>query len=658
MMSVEYFQTIIDCMGDPVFVKDENYKCVFVTHTLCEMFDRPYEEWLGKTDYDFFPKEQADVFRVHDHRVLETGEEDFNEEEVVDAQGNVRVIETKKTLYVNKAGERYIIGAVRDITERKRSEEALRTSQLHLSEAMDLAKIVYWEVDPIDDFFIFNDSFYAFYHTTADQEGGYRMTREEYIKRFVHPDDQLRISHVPPNVTAPGPESLPDIEHRITCRDGEARDILVRRKVIKDDSGRIIKRYGANQDVTEIKRAREEKVHLELQLLQAQKIEALGTLAGGIAHDFNNILEGIIGFAEMIKEDASADSSLHRRIGLVLKGAKRGRDLVRQILTFSRHSKQEQKPVALHEIVEEGLRLLRPTLPSTIEIRSKNLSDDDTIFANPGQIHQVLMNLCTNAAHAMREKKGLLEIDTSQASFTSGDPLPLLDMQPGKYAVLTVRDTGRGIEPEVLKRIFDPFFTTKQQGEGTGLGLSVAHGIVKSHNGYITVRSEPGQGSTFQVYLPSVEPQVSEAGAKAVPIRGGKERILFVDDEDILVDLYKERLTKLGYDVVATTSSTEALELFKKEPDKFDLVITDYTMPHLTGMDLATELLKVRRGIPIILFTGHSDNISPETAKVAGISELLMKPQSKGEIAQAMRRVLDVKREGWKSPRKAERSKH
>ncbi len=226
--------------------------------------------WIGKTDYDFFPKEQADVFRMHDRRVLETGEIDFNEEEVIDAHGNVRVIETKKTLYVSKDGERYIIGAVRDITERKRSEEALHTSQLRLSEAMDLAKIVYWEVDPVDDVFVFNDVFYAFYHTTAEQEGGYRMSREEYTKRFVHPDDQLRVSQiVRKRITTPGPEFLPELEHRIVRRDGEIRNILVRSRVIKDDSGCIIKRYGTNQDVTEIKRARDEKVHLELQLLQA-----------------------------------------------------------------------------------------------------------------------------------------------------------------------------------------------------------------------------------------------------------------------------------------------------------------------------------------------------------------------------------------------------
>jgi CheY-like chemotaxis protein len=336
----------------------------------------------------------------------------------------------------------------------------------------------------------------------------------------------------------------------------------------------------------------------------------------------------------------------------VLKGAKRGRDLVKQILMFSRQNKQEQKPVALGEIVDESLRLLRPTLPSTIEIRLRNLADDDTICANSGQIHQVLMNLCTNAAHAMRETGGFIEIDISQVVFADEDLKPLPDMRPGLYVVLTVRDTGCGMESKVLDRIFDPFYTTKGQGEGTGLGLSVVHGIIKSHGGYTTVRSELGKGSTFQVYLPKSDSQVSKMITGVLPVKGGKERVLFVDDEDILVDLGNERLKKLGYDVIATTSSIEALEIFKKEPQKFDLVITDYTMPHLTGIELATELLKMRADIPIILCTGHSDDVSPETIKAAGIRELLMKPQSRDEIAQAIRRVLDAKTKGQKSPLK------
>jgi PAS domain S-box-containing protein len=403
-----------------------------------------------------------------------------------------------------------------------------------------------------------------------------------------------------------------------------------------DRTGKAIGAIESLRDITEFKR-------LENQLLQAQKLEAIGTLAGGIAHDFNNILTGIVGFAEMVKEDTIPDTPNYHRLGLVLKGAYRGRDLVRQILTFSRQTDHEQKPVALGDIVGEGLKLLRPILPTTVEIRLKNLTDDDTILADPAQIHQVLMNLCTNSAHAMKKKGGLLEIGISRARFKRDDCLPSPDMKPGDYVILKVRDTGCGMKPEVLERIFDPFFTTKAQGEGTGLGLSVVHGIVKSHGGTVKVESEPGKGTAFSIYLPKIERQTRTAPDEAPPLKGGEECILFVDDEDLLVELNHERLTRLGYEVVATTSSIEALELFSKEPRKFHLVITDYTMPHMTGVDLAKELLKVRKDIPIILCTGHNDSISADKAKKLGIREFLLKPISQQDTAGAIRRVLDAK---------------
>ena len=254
-----------------------------------------------------------------------------------------------------------------------------------------------------------------------------------------------------------------------------------------------------------LQREVDERKKTEGQLRQTQKLEAIGTLAGGIAHDFNNILAGIIGFVEMVQEDVTPDSPEKKRLDLVLKGAHRGRDLVKQILSFSRHTNQDQKPVALNHIVEEGLKLLRPTLPSTINITTTGLDNDDVIYADPVQMHQVLMNLCTNAAHAMREKGGVLEIDLTRITCAEGDPPPCHDMKPGTYVVLTVRDTGHGMKPEILERIFDPFFTTKEQGEGTGLGLSVLHGIVRNHRGYIAVESEPGKGSTFHIYFPKLE---------------------------------------------------------------------------------------------------------------------------------------------------------
>jgi len=382
---------------------------------------------------------------------------------------------------------------------------------------------------------------------------------------------------------------------------------------------------------------------LERQIRQSQKMEAIGTLAGGIAHDFNNILAGMIGFTEMVMEDIAPDSPEHKRLELVLKGGKRGRDLVKQILAFSSQGEQEKKPLAVSEIVEEGLKLLRPTLPSTIEIVSKSLTNDDRIFADLVQMHQVLMNLCTNAAHAMREKGGVLELQISKVGFTEHDPLPFSDMVPGEYVVLTVRDTGTGMTPDILDRIFDPFFTTKKPGEGTGLGLSVIHGIVQRHGGYVAVESEPGKGTTFRVYLPKIEEQAFSEDREAPVATGGNERILFVDDEDMLVELNRQRLTRFGYEVVGTTSSMDALDIFRKDPDVFDLVITDYTMPNLTGMELAAQLLKVKPSIPIILCTGDSQPVTPESAQDAGINALLMKPAGREGLAQTIRNVLDQK---------------
>jgi PAS domain S-box-containing protein len=396
-----------------------------------------------------------------------------------------------------------------------------------------------------------------------------------------------------------------------------------------------------SQAYERLKEETRERGQLEQQLIQTQKLEALGTLSGGIAHDFNNILAGIIGFTEMVMEDAAPDGPEYRRLEMALKGANRGRDLVKQILSFSRQTGQDRAPLNLSSIVKEGLQLLRPALPSTIEIVSKNSTADDRILADPVQMHQILMNLCTNAAHAMREKGGMLDIDISKVSVADGSFAPTPEMSPGEYVVLQVRDTGTGMTPEVLERIFDPFFTTKQQGEGTGLGLSVVHGIAKSHGGHVSVESEPGKGSLFRVYLPKVEIQVLPGVKEAPSAAGGSERILFVDDEDLLVELNRERLTRLGYDVIATTRSMDALDMFRKEPDRFDLVITDQTMPNLTGMDLAAELLKIKATIPIILCTGHSDSLTPERAQAAGIKAFLMKPLGRYAMAEAVRRVLD-----------------
>jgi nitrogen-specific signal transduction histidine kinase len=370
-------------------------------------------------------------------------------------------------------------------------------------------------------------------------------------------------------------------------------------------------------------------------------MEAIGTLAGGIAHDFNNILGAIIGYTEMALYEAPASSKNRNNMEEVLKAGHRAKDLVQQILAFSRQSEQERQPVLIHLIIKEALKLLRASLPSTIEIRQNIRTDLGAVLADPTQIHQVMMNLCTNAHHAMSEKGGMLGVTLSDVELDVKEVVAYPDLKPGSYLKLTVSDTGQGMDPNVIERIFDPYFTTKEKGVGTGLGLAVVHGIVKSHGGMITVQSEKGKGSAFQVFFPVVKTQVKPEAKTMESLHTGNERILFVDDEQALVDLGKKMLESLGYRAECRMSSIEALESFRSQPDKFDLVITDMTMPNMTGERLAKEMMGIRPDIPIILCTGYSERITREEAMELGIKEFVLKPFKINDFANTIRKVLD-----------------
>ncbi len=388
------------------------------------------------------------------------------------------------------------------------------------------------------------------------------------------------------------------------------------------------------------KRAEEEKKKLEAQLLQAQKIQAIGTLAGGIAHDFNNILYALMVYADLALDDAPEGSLLRSNLQEVIKAGDRAKNLVEQILTFSRQTEHELRPVQIKLIARESLKLLRASLPTTIEMR-QNIQSDSMALADPIRVHRVLMNLCTNAAHAMREEGGTLEVSLADVEFGSDFAARHPDITPGPHLRLTVSDTGHGMTFDVGERIFDPFFTTKGPDEGAGMGLSVVHGIVKGLGGTITVYSEVGKGSTFQVYLPLVEDELKPETETGKPPTSGDEHILFIDDEQVLANMGKQMLERLGYEVVSRPSSIEALELFRAQPDRFDLVITDMTMPGMTGKKLAEELMKIRPDIPIILCTGYSKDISEEQAKEMGIKAFAMKPLARRDLADTIRKVLD-----------------
>ncbi len=421
---------------------------------------------------------------------------------------------------------------------------------------------------------------------------------------------------------------------------GRTRHLMIRSSIPPGYENTWAKVFVSAFDLTGRIQAEEEKKKLERQLRQAQKMEAVGTLAGGIAHDFNNILSAVIGFTEMVIDDAPPASPLRHNMEQVLQAGMRAKQLVQQILAFSRQSDQELRPVKLKRVITEACKLLRASLPATIGIRTRLRTDAFTL-GDPTQMHQVLMNLGTNAGHAMRERGGTLTIELAEVADAAAWRRHHPELTAEAYVRLTVSDSGSGIPAAIIDRIFDPFFTTKELTEGTGMGLAVVHGIVTSHKGLITVTSRPETGTTFTILLPQIVAPMQNRRPSVGDLPTGREHILFVDDEAALVDMSTQLLERLGYRVTARTSSREALAKFSAAPQDVDLVITDMTMPQLTGKELAAAMLQIRPDLPIILCTGFSEIITEEAAQQVGIKAFTLKPIIMKELAETIRRVLD-----------------
>ncbi|MGD9331099.1 MAG: ATP-binding protein [Desulfobacterales bacterium] len=434
-----------------------------------------------------------------------------------------------------------------------------------------------------------------------------------------------------------GEQTFTQFEEGFRHKDGHTVWTRINGSLMRDKQGTPLYFIFHIQDLSAEKAAEQDKHQLEIQLRQAQKMEAIGTLAGGIAHDFNNILSAVGGYTELAMLHLPEDSAVRTHLQKVNTATERATDLVRQILAFSRQSEHERIPLQISSVVKEALQLLRASLPATIEIRKSIDNGPLSVLADPTQIHQIVMNLCTNALHAMQDTGGVLEIGLKKVDLSREKNTPENRIEPGPYVNLTISDTGCGMDVRTLDRIFDPYFTTKEKGKGTGLGLAVVHGIVESHGGTIDVSSTPGKGTTFSIYFPVAEQQAQGLEKPLTDNPVGTERVLFIDDEPMLVDVCKTMLEKLGYQVTGMTDPQAALEAFRQNPQQFDIVITDLTMPGITGDRLAEKMAALRPEVPILLCSGYLKRIGPHTA----LSGTIRKPITIEKLARALREALD-----------------
>ncbi len=527
------------------------------------------------------------------------------------------------------------IGHCLDIDERKQVEEKLQQTLQQYALVLDGAAGGIWDWNVPGKTVHFSSRWKKLRGYTDEEIGD----SETLWLDNIHPDDRQAVKA---RIAAhfAGKTAYYEAEYRIHCKNGSWKWIYDRGKAIEDSTGKVVRMAGSEIDITDRKQAEEERLHLQTQLQQAQKMEAIGTLAGGIAHDFNNILGAILGYAEIAQEDSPTGSTLRKDIDQIVIAGHRAKDLVKQILAFSRQAETVRIPLQPAIIVREATKMLRSSLPSTIEIQQSIDVDCGLILADPTQIHQIVINLGTNALHAMEETGGTLSISLQKKTLTDQDVVSDPGVKSGDFVQLSIRDTGPGIDPKFWGKIFDPYFTTKEIGKGTGMGLAIIHGIVKSYGGSLSFHSHPGEGTVFQVLLPVMVQEVVVEDKPAEILQFGNERILLVDDEELLAEMGKSMLERLGYRVTVRSSSLEALTTFQNQPEKFDLVITDQTMPGMTGSDLARRILQIRPFMPIILCTGYSSLISEEKAKSFGIKGFAMKPLARKSISVLIREVL------------------
>lgn len=604
-----------------VITKMRDGTCVEINDKFSHLFGYNRKEAIGRTSIELGfwpdPKDRARVTRtLTKNKTIKDMVIEYR-----NRSGELRLGQICLELIVIK-GEVCIVTAIDDITERKRVEEALHESEAQHRSILQTAMDGFVQVTTQGRLIEVNESYCCMSGYSEQELLSMRLPELEAIEM-----EEKVAAHIQKVLEKGNDRFL--TQHR--RKNGTLFDVEVCVQYREVDGGRMVCFI---RDITQRKK-------FQASIQQAQKMEAVGNLAGGIAHDFNNLLCPIIGMTELLLDDLAPGSLQYENVNEILTAGIRGRDLVKQILAFSRQTEHTMIPVRFQQILKEALKLSRSTIPSNIEIFQDLQSDCGLVMADPTQLHQVAINLITNAYHAVEPTGGKITIQLRETEI-GNDELAASGLEGGRYVLLTVSDTGCGIEPAIVDKIFDPYFTTKDQGEGTGLGLAVVYGIVNDHHGDIKVDSEVGKRTTFKVYLPVMRKPAEIAPAEKMDASAiGDEGILLVDDEIPIVRFESQMLKHFGYRITARTSSVEALEAFRANPNVFDLVITDMAMPNMTGDQLAKELIAIKPDIPVIICTGFSARINQEKAKNIGIKGFLMKPIVKSEMAHLVRKVLD-----------------
>lgn len=602
----------------------ESGRCVVANDAIADLVGSTREVVLKQNFYNIESWQKSGILAVAEEVVATKNKKrktfhvksSFGKEIVIDCFLNQFAFE----------GRQHLLLAVADITKMVEAERKTQDQREKAQRYLNLAGVMFIGLDAAGKVNVANQK--ACEVLEIDQN---EIIGMDWIENFIPSQNRIDVWSVFQKIMDGGIDVLEYYENPVVSKSGKYKYIAWHNTVITDHKDNVIGLLGSGEDITENKQ-------LRIQLQQSQKMESIGTLAGGIAHDFNNLLSSILGFSELSLDSVEKGSDLEDNIHEVIAAGSRAKDLIAQILTFARQTDEVVEPIQVYTIVKEVIKFLKSSIPANIEIR-QNIHSKSYIMGSPTQVHQIVMNLCTNAFQAMEESGGVLEINLKDIKSTE---LPKgLDLGPGDYICIEVRDTGTGIAPEIISNIYDPYFTTKGVGAGTGMGLSVVHGIVTGYEGQIKVDSSVNEGAVFSVFLPVTENEHDTSMIEGGEVSTGSENILFVDDEEKVAKMAGRILEQLGYTVTTRTSSVEALELFRSTPENFDLVISDMTMPGMTGDTLAVKLMEIKPELPVIICTGYSKKISEKIAEDLGIKAVVYKPFIKNDFATIIRSVLD-----------------